>query len=165
LSFGPSPRSENRSKERSLRVCPSEHWPYQSGTTTHFVVKRHRVDPLIHQGNAIKLAVDTVCLCCHSAGCGTEVLNDNFSCTWTLCSTEYGDGWPQRLQLQPGVPSLGRCVTLLPATFCNLGLGDPLSSCNKRIVFISYSFLLGKPTAATIGNSSSTIAHRLMIVR
>jgi hypothetical protein len=42
--------------------------------------------------------------------------------------------------LQPGVPSLGRCVTLLPATFCNLGLGDPLSSCNKRIVFISYSF-------------------------
>jgi hypothetical protein len=42
--------------------------------------------------------------------------------------------------LQPGVPSLGRCVTLLPATFCNLGLGDPLSSCNKRIVFISYYF-------------------------
>jgi hypothetical protein len=53
----------------------------------------------------------------------------------------------QRSQLQPGVPSLGRCVTLLPATFCNLGLGDLLSSCNKRIVFISYSFLLGKPTA------------------
>jgi hypothetical protein len=79
---------------------------------------------------------------------GTEV--DNFGCTWTLCSTQSRDGWPQRSQLQPGVPSLGRCVTLLPATFCNLGLGEPLSSCNKRIVFISYSFLLGKPTAATI---------------
>src|SRR5258708_38411834 len=86
-------------------------------------------------------------------------------CTWTLCSTQSGDGWPQRSQLQPGVPSLGRCVTLLPATFCNLGLGDPLSSCNKRIVFINYSFLLGKPTAATIRNSASTIAHRLMIAR
>src|SRR6476620_10132371 len=77
---------------------------------------------------------------CHSVAYGTEVLNDNFSCTWTLCSTQFGDGWPQRSQLQPGVPSLGRCVTLLPATFCNLGLGDPPSSCNKRIVFISYSF-------------------------
>jgi hypothetical protein len=67
---------------------------------------------------------------------------DNFGCTWTwtLCSTKSGDGWPQRSQLQPGVPSLGRCVSLLPAMFCNLGLGDPLSSCNKRIVFISYSF-------------------------
>src|SRR5512133_3944693 len=84
---------------------------------------------------------------CHSVASGTEVLNDNFSCTWTLCSTHSGDGWPQRSQLQPGVPSLGRCVTLLPATFCNLGLGNLLSSCNKRIVFISYSFLLGKPTA------------------
>src|SRR4026209_2295066 len=60
-------------------------------------------------------------------------------CTWTLCSTQSGDGWPQRSQLEPGVPSLGRCLSLLPATFCNLGLGDPLSSCNKRIVFISYS--------------------------
>ena len=60
-------------------------------------------------------------------------------CTCTLCSTQSGDGWPQRSQLQPGVPSLGRCLSLLPATFCNLGLGDPLSSCNKRIVFISYS--------------------------
>src|SRR4030095_13673243 len=76
---------------------------------------------------------------CHLVAYGTEVLNDNFSCTWTLCSTQSGDGWPQRSQLQPGVPSLGRCVTLLPATFCNLGLGDPLSSSNKRIVFISYS--------------------------
>jgi hypothetical protein len=84
---------------------------------------------------------------CRSVAYGTEVLNDNFSCTWTLCWTQSGDGWPQRSQLQPGVPSLGRCVTLLPATFCNLGLGDPLSSCNKRIVFIGYSFLLGKPTA------------------
>jgi hypothetical protein len=28
--------------------------------------------------------------------------------------------------------------------FCNLGLGDPFSSCNKRIVFMSYPFLLGK---------------------
>jgi hypothetical protein len=82
----------------------------------------------------------------HSVAYGTEVLNDNFSCTWTLCSTQSGDGWPQRSQLQPGVPSLGRCVTLLPATFCNLGLGDPLWSSNKGIVFISYSFLLGKPT-------------------
>jgi hypothetical protein len=27
-------------------------------------------------------------------------------CTWTLCSTQSGDGWPQRSQLQPGVPSL-----------------------------------------------------------
>jgi hypothetical protein len=69
---------------------------------------------------------------------GTEV--DNFGCSWTLCSTQSGDGWPQRSQLQPGVPSLGRCVGLLTATFCNLGLGDPLSSRNKRIVFISYSF-------------------------
>src|SRR5213593_1177010 len=77
---------------------------------------------------------------CHSVAYGTEVLNDNCSCTWTLCSKQSGDGWPQRSQLQPGVPSLGRCVTLLPATFWNLGLGDPLSSCNKRIVFISYSF-------------------------
>src|ERR1700746_1619561 len=85
-----------------------------------------------------------------SAAYGTEVLNDNFSCSWTLCSTQSGDGWPQRSQLQPGVPSLGRFVTLLPATFCNLGLGDPLSSCNKRIVFISYFFLLGKPTAASV---------------
>jgi hypothetical protein len=42
--------------------------------------------------------------------------------------------------LQPGVPSLARCVTLQPATFWNLGLGDPPSSGNKRIVFISYSF-------------------------
>src|SRR6201981_2817613 len=75
-----------------------------------------------------------------SAAYGTEVLNDNFSCSWTLCSTQSGDGWPQRSQLQPGVPSLGRCVTLLPATFCDLGLGDPLSSCNKRIGFISDSF-------------------------
>src|ERR1700747_1885412 len=82
-----------------------------------------------------------------SVAYGTAVLNDNFSCTWTLCWTQSEDGWPQRSQLQPGVPSLGRCVTLLPATFCNLGLGDPLSSCNKRIVFISYSFFLGKPTA------------------
>jgi hypothetical protein len=79
---------------------------------------------------------------------GTEV--DNFGCTWTLCSTQSGDGWPQRSQLQPGVPSLGRCVSLPPAMFCNLGLGDPLSSCNKRIVFISYSFLLGEPTAGAI---------------
>ena len=69
---------------------------------------------------------------------GTEV--DNFGCTWTLCSTRSGDGWPQRSQLQPGIPSLGRCVTLLPATFCNLGLGDPLSSSNRKIVFITYSF-------------------------
>jgi hypothetical protein len=60
-------------------------------------------------------------------------------CTWTVCSTQSGDGWPQRSQLQPGVPSLGCCLSLLPATFCNLGLGDPLSSCNKRIVFINYS--------------------------
>ena len=59
-------------------------------------------------------------------------------------------GWPQRSQLQPGVPSLGRCVTLLAATFCKLGLGDPLSSCNKEIGSISYSFLFRKPTAATI---------------
>ncbi len=72
---------------------------------------------------------------CHSVAYGTEVLDDNFSCTWTLCSKQSGDGWPQRSQLQPGVPSLGRCVTLLPATFCNLGLRDPLSSCNKRICF------------------------------
>src|SRR6185437_10855547 len=81
---------------------------------------------------------------CHSVGYGTEVLNDNFSCTWTLCSTRSGNGWPQRSQLQPGVPSLGRCVTLLPATFCNLGLGDPLPWYKKRIVFISYCFLLCK---------------------
>ena len=74
-------------------------------------------------------------------GYGTEVLNDNFSCTWTLCSTRSGYGWPQRSQLQPGAHSLARCVTLLPATFWNLGLGDPLSSCKKGIVFISYSFL------------------------
>ena len=46
---------------------------------------------------------------------GTGV--DNFRCTWTLFSTQSGDGWPQRSQLQPGVPSLGRCVTLLRATF------------------------------------------------
>src|SRR6267142_643358 len=84
---------------------------------------------------------------CRSIAYGTEVLNDNFSCTWTWCSKQSGDGGPQRSQLQPGVPSLGRGITLLPATFCNLGLCDPLSSCNKRIVFISYSFLLGKPTA------------------
>src|SRR5881394_2982897 len=71
---------------------------------------------------------------CRSVAYGTEVLNDNFSCTWTLCSKQSGDGWPQRSQLQPGIPSLGRCITLLHATFCNLGLGDPLSSCNKRIV-------------------------------
>jgi hypothetical protein len=64
---------------------------------------------------------------------------DKFGCTRTLCSIRSGYGWPQRSQLQPGVPSLARCITLLPATFCNLGLGDPLSSCNKRIVFISYS--------------------------
>src|SRR6516165_3859071 len=83
----------------------------------------------------------------HSVDCGTEVLNDNFSCTWTLCSTQSGDGWPQRSQVQPGVPSLGRCVTLPPATFCDLGLGNPFWSCNKRAVFISYSFLVGKPTA------------------
>src|SRR5262249_6238046 len=57
-----------------------------------------------------------------------------------LCSIQSGNGCPQRSQLQPGVPSLGCCVTLLPATFCNLGLGDSLSSCNKRIVLISYSF-------------------------
>src|SRR4051812_34018212 len=77
---------------------------------------------------------------CHSIAYGAEGLNDNFSCTWTLCSKQSADGWPQRSQLQPGVPSLGRCVTLLPATFCNLGLRDPLSSSNKRIVFISYPF-------------------------
>ena len=71
---------------------------------------------------------------CHSVAYGTEVLNDNCSCTWTLCSKQSGDGWPQRSQLQPDVPSLGRCVTLLPATFCNLGLGDPLSSCNKELL-------------------------------
>ena len=65
---------------------------------------------------------------------------DKFGCAWTLCSTRFGYGCPQRSQLQPGVPSLARCVTLLPATFWNLGLGDLLSSCNKRIVFISYSF-------------------------
>src|SRR5262249_25352086 len=76
---------------------------------------------------------------CHLVGCGTEVLNDNFSCTWTLCSRQSGNGWPQRSQVQPGVPSLGRGVTLPPPTFCNLGLGDPFSSCNKRTVFISYS--------------------------
>src|SRR6266508_5687740 len=87
---------------------------------------------------------------CRSVAYGTEVLNDNFSCTWTLCSTQSGDWWPQRSQLQPGVPSLGRCVSLLPAMFCNLGLGDPLSSCNKRIVFISYSFLLGKSASGAI---------------
>src|SRR5438034_23466 len=81
---------------------------------------------------------------CHSVACGTEVMNDNFSCSWTLCSTQSGDGWPQRSQLQPGVPSLGRCVSLLRATFCNLGLGDPLSSCNKRIVFISYSLFASR---------------------
>src|ERR1043166_4905500 len=97
-------------------------------------------------------------MCCHSVAYGTEVLNDNFSCTWTLCSTQSGDGWPQRSQLQPGVPSLGRCITLLPATFCNLGLGDPLSSSNKRIVFISYSFLLGKPAVATISNSARQLS-------
>jgi len=51
----------------------------------------------------------------------------------TLCSTRSGNGWPQRSQLQPGIPSLGRCVSLLCATFCNLGLGDPLSRYNKRI--------------------------------
>src|SRR5258707_4553708 len=87
-------------------------------------------------------------MCCHSVGCGTEVLNDNFSCTWTLCSTQSGDGWPQRSQLQPGVPSLGRCVRLLPVTFCNLGLGDPLSSGNKRIVFISYSLFAWRTYAS-----------------
>ena len=65
---------------------------------------------------------------------------DKFGCAWTLCSTRSGYGWPQRSQLQPGVPPLARCVTLVPPTFWNLGLGDPLSSCNKRIVFISYSF-------------------------
>src|SRR4029077_3823149 len=91
---------------------------------------------------------------CHSVGYGTEVLNDNFSCTWTLCSTQSGDGWPQRSQLQPGVPSLGRCVSLLPATFCNLGLGDPLSSCNKRIVFINYSFFC-------LANLRPARSHRL----
>jgi hypothetical protein len=42
--------------------------------------------------------------------------------------------------LQPGVPSLACFVTLQPATFWNLGLGDPLSSCNKRIVFIGFCF-------------------------
>jgi hypothetical protein len=94
---------------------------------------------------------------CRSVACGNEVLNDNFSCIWTLCSTRSGDGWPQRSQLQPGVRSLGRCVTLLPATFCNLGLGDPLSSCNKRIVFISYSFLLGQ----TYGPQRSETPPRL----
>ena len=65
---------------------------------------------------------------------------DKFGCAWTLCSTRSGYGWPQRSQLQPGVPPLARCVTLQPATFWNLRPGDPLSSCNKRIVFISYSF-------------------------
>ena len=50
--------------------------------------------------------------------------------------TQFGDGWPQRSQLQPGAPSLGRGVTLLPVTFCSLCLGDSLSSCNKRVVFI-----------------------------
>jgi hypothetical protein len=54
----------------------------------------------------------------------------------TLGMTQFGDGWPQRSQLQPGAPSLGRCVTLLPVTFSSLCLGDPLSSCNKGIVFI-----------------------------
>ncbi len=39
---------------------------------------------------------------CHSVAYGTEVLNDNFSCTWTLCSKQSGDGWPHRSQLQPG---------------------------------------------------------------
>jgi hypothetical protein len=57
-----------------------------------------------------------------------------------LCSILSGNGCPQRSQLKPAVPSLGFCVSLLPATFCNLGLGDSLSSCNKRIVLISYSF-------------------------
>jgi len=59
-----------------------------------------------------------------------EILNE------TLGMAQFEDGWPQRSQLQPGAPSLGWCVTLLPVTFCGLCLGDPLSSCNKRIVFI-----------------------------
>src|SRR5215472_380326 len=87
---------------------------------------------------------------CYSIGFSAEVLNENFSCTWTLCSTQSGDGWPQRSQLQSGIPSLGRCVTLLPAAFCNLSLGDPLSSCNKRIVFIVGHYLQAewvRPTA------------------
>ena len=70
----------------------------------------------------------------------TEV--DNFGCTW-IVGDIVGDGWPQRSQLQPGVPSLGRCVTSLP-TFCNLALDDPLPRYNKRIVFISYRLLLCK---------------------
>ena len=45
----------------------------------------------------------------------------------TFGTTQFGDGWPQRSQLQPGAPSLGRCVTLLPVTFCTLCLGDLLS--------------------------------------
>src|SRR5205809_689634 len=96
---------------------------------------------------------------CRSVAYGTEVLNDNFSCNWTLCSTQSGDGWPQRSQQQPNVPSLGRCVTLLSAAFCNLGLGDPLSSYNKRIVFISYSFLLGKPTAHQRSETPSRLSR------
>jgi hypothetical protein len=75
---------------------------------------------------------------CHSVAWGTEVLNDNFSCTWTLCSTQSGDGWPQRSQLQPGVPSLGRCATLLPVTFCNPGRSSGL----VRIVEIDKAVLV-----------------------
>src|ERR1700757_1521022 len=102
---------------------------------------------------------------CRSIAYGTEVLNDNFCCTWTLCSTQSGDGWPQRSQLQPGVPSLGRCVTLLPATFCDLGLGDPLLSCNKRIGFISDSFFASQTYGRDDLKLPSTIRHRLMIAR
>jgi len=94
--------------------------------------------------------------CAYLILAGTEV--DNFGCTWTLCSTQSGDGWPQRSQLQPGVPSLGRCVSLLPATFCNLGLGDPLSSCKKRIVFISYSLFAWRTYARRDRKTSRGLA-------
>src|SRR5258708_19569962 len=100
---------------------------------------------------------------CRSVAYGTEVLNDNFSCTWTLCSKHSGDGWPQRSQLQPSVPSLGRCATLLPATFCNFGLGDPLSPCTKRIVFIRCSFFFGPPPPAPLSNPAPTTSHPLTL--
>jgi len=53
----------------------------------------------------------------------THEHNGEFKEPWSLSSsTQSGEGWPQRSQLQPDIPWLGRCVTLLPATFCNFGL-------------------------------------------
>ena len=63
-------------------------------------------------------------------------------CACTLRSTQPAQGCPQRSQLQPGAPSGGRTVGLIPATFCNVSFGDPGSSVKKRIAFIGCSFVL-----------------------